>query len=161
MAPRWHPRLSLRTFRPKRAIEHEQHRGRSAPDIALAVGNGVVVAANITDHAEVPLLIGGLQKKRKRNFEHVRDFDRVRLEHEWRLDPANDGRDTIAGDGLVLGELTEQRYTLTRQADLFFRFTQRSDGDIGILGFDAASREADLTRMIREICAALSEQYRQ
>lgn len=43
------------------AIENQQHRRRRAPDVAIAEGNSVVIAARIADHAEMALLVGGLE----------------------------------------------------------------------------------------------------
>ena len=53
------------------------------------------------------LLVRGVEHERKRHFENVGDFDRVGHESERRLDPADNGRDAIAGDRFVVGQAAE------------------------------------------------------
>jgi hypothetical protein len=89
------------------AVEDQQHRGRRAPDVAFAIGNRPEVAARRAQHAEVPLLVRGIEDERERHFEDVGDFDGIRRELERRLDPADDRRHAKARHRLVLREMTQ------------------------------------------------------
>ena len=109
----------------QRTVEDQEHRRGCAPDVAFAIGDRPEIAADRAEHPEMALLVCRIEQKRQRNLENGGDLDRIRFQHERRLDPSDHRRHAKAGHGFVFGQLPQQGDLRRRQSDFLGRLAQR------------------------------------
>src|SRR6266850_4487528 len=137
-----------------------EHTCRSAPDVALAVGHGVVAPlAALPDTAVEPVVLL-VEEVLQRHLEHVGDLAWVCTGGESRRDEADYRGDLVARAGAVMIDRADDVDEMPRQADFLLGLAQRRRHRVGIAVLPAAAGKGDLTGMARHVVGPLGQQYR-
>ena len=142
-------------------VKAVQHARRGSPDVALAIRHRIVIARASIAHVAVALMVGGVEKIPEGHLEDIGHFERIWLQFERRLHPADHrGHAKPRGD-VVLRKPADDFHARWAQAGLFFRLPQRGSDAVGIALVHSATRKTDLAGMVVQMCGALGKHQRQ
>src|SRR5258708_8263163 len=140
-------------------LEGNQQSRRGPPKEALAVVHRPVLAQPPAVEGALVAMVGGVEEEGERHLEDVGDLVRIGPVVERRLDPADDGRDRVAGGSPVLGNAAEDRHLLGRDSDLLAPFAKRGAFPRAVLLLAATACETDLPGMVGEAGGTLGEHH--
>src|SRR5437667_923908 len=145
----------------KPAGEVDQDPGGHAPDIALAVRDGVEGDAAALELARPALVVARIEQEREGDLEHFLDLARVGRQLKRRRQQPDHGGHAVAGARQVFRQPADDLDLPGLQADFLSGLAQRRELRARVPGLGAAAGKADLPGMAAQLGSALREPPRQ